>query len=139
MGSKAFCTKFFPGNRGEKHLEATTAYGPDMPRPCGLYNFGYKMMAELGGTTVEIVHSISRNNMPNERLFDYIRERLKSKYKIGLLSNVGLGQLFSNEDLGLLTTKCCLLEVGMTKPNPEIYKLAAVRLGADPKECDACR
>lgn len=74
----------------------------------------------------------------NRALVAHIAE-LKTQYKIGILSNVGRGWLddfFTQHNLRHLFDAVVLSgEEGMTKPNPEIFVLAAERLGVEPSEC----
>ena len=76
--------------------------------------------------------------LPNEKLFDYIRTELKGKYKIGLLSNANHGSVeekLTQEQLGLFDVRVISADVGMIKPDPKIYQLAAERLDVDTNEC----
>lgn len=77
-------------------------------------------------------------NPANEELFRYIRDELRSRYKIGLLSNVGsdrLRELFSDEQIGLFDQVVLSYQIGVAKPDKEAYLLAARRLGIEPNEC----
>ncbi len=69
---------------------------------------------------------------------NYIKE-LKNDYKIGILSNVGTSwiedTLLSVEDQSLFDTMIFSYRVNMTKPDPQIYQLAASRLEVRPSEC----
>lgn len=72
-----------------------------------------------------------------EALLRYIQE-LKSQYKIGLLSNLGaasLNALFSAEERQkLFDAEVISGEVGIAKPNPQIYTLVCEKLGVAPNE-----
>ena len=73
----------------------------------------------------------------NQPLLDYILE-LKSHCKTGLLSNVSdnIWQIFSKQQLDEYFYDSVLsFQVGITKPQPEIYHLSAERLGLQPGEC----
>ncbi len=77
--------------------------------------------------------------VPNEGLLNYIAE-LKRHYKVGMLSNISSrdrlsarfkpGQLDSHFD-----TIVASGDEGYVKPEPEIYEIAATRLGVSPNEC----
>ncbi len=73
----------------------------------------------------------------NEELLAYSQE-LRAKYKIGVLSNcrAGLFEDFFNdiERQQLFDTVVVSSEVGMAKPQPEIFYLVCKRLGIKPNE-----
>lgn len=94
---------------------------------------------ELTGSEPKTIESlISADMEKNEKLLDYIRE-LSQNYKIGLVSNVGsnwIRERFLNDSEQALFDEFILsYEVGLIKPEPEIYNLAASRLGVEPEEC----
>lgn len=74
----------------------------------------------------------------NAPLLDYIRE-LKKNYKIGLLSNVATpwitDSFLTPEEIQLFDEMIFSFEVGITKPDPRIFQLAADKLGVSLKEC----
>jgi len=135
-GFKAFCAKYFAG-QPEKRAEAQ-----DLMDQANLALMSHqefvKRLAKLSEVAPQIVHDYLNSNQPNEQLFDYIRQKLKSKCKIGMLSNASsnwLSELFAHEDILLFDDIILSYEAGMTKPDPEIYKLSAKRLGVEVKEC----
>ena len=77
--------------------------------------------------------------IPNKELLDYIAA-LKQTYKTAMLSNISSrerlsirftdGQLQSHFD-----TIVASGDEGFVKPQPEIYHIAALRLGVEPSEC----
>lgn len=104
------------------------------------YDFN-NFVAKLVGITPEDVESKYYDvNVRNKEALDWIRE-LKSSgnYKIGLLSNVGSGWLndflIESERSELFDTVVLSSDVGMIKPDVEIFELMAARLGVDPFEC----
>jgi HAD superfamily hydrolase (TIGR01509 family) len=110
-------------------------------------NYGYfsrkeyvAQIAELCQlSTDDIEEYISREHHPNMALIELIRDTLKQNYKIGLLSNIGaewIEDFFTKHDLHNLFDEVILSgEVGMAKPHPGIYELAASRLCVAPEEC----
>ena len=66
-------------------------------------------------------------------------ERLRPPYKVSILSNADLalrGRLVEKLRIDhLFDDIVCSAEVGMAKPEPEIFRLAAARLGVAPGEC----
>lgn len=96
-----------------------------------------KGVSELAGVPKDTVKEYMDENKSNEPLFDYIRKELKPKYKIGLLSNAGdnwLKELFEQKDIKLFDDIVLSYEVGLIKPDPSIYIMAAKRLGVEPEE-----
>jgi putative hydrolase of the HAD superfamily len=65
--------------------------------------------------------------------------RLRPPYKVSVLSNADTSLRGRLEDEmrihHLFDDIVCSAEVGMAKPEPEIFRLAAGRLGLDPAEC----
>jgi epoxide hydrolase-like predicted phosphatase len=74
----------------------------------------------------------------NTELIEKITE-LKKAHKVGLLSNIGRGWInsfFDEHQLHDLFDGVVLSgEVGIVKPQPEIYRLMADRLEVKPEEC----
>jgi HAD superfamily hydrolase (TIGR01509 family) len=96
-------------------------------------------LAAITGESANFVEEfITTEHHLNKALVAYIVE-LKPRFKIGMLSNVGRGWLddfFKAHDIRHLFDAVVLSgEEGMTKPDPEIFKLAASRLESDPSEC----
>src|SRR3989344_7068338 len=134
-GFRVFCDKYFE-NSPDKRATAQDL----MDRSC-LGNMSFDEfesgLASLGGTSVETVREYLNRNRPNEPLFKLIREELKPKYKIGMLSNSSanwLNELFTPEDINLFDDIILSYEVRVTKPDPRIYRLAAERLGVETKQ-----
>lgn len=91
----------------------------------------------LGKTTDEVDSLIQNYQVPNTDLIAYARQ-LKDKYKVGLLSNTGdrvVEALFGDEVTKLFDAVILSCNEGMTKPDPKIFALAAMRLGLTPEEC----
>lgn len=75
-----------------------------------------------------------RQELPNAQLFHYIEDMLKPRYKIGMISNASVGSVerkLSASQLELFDVKVVSAEVGLLKPDCEIYELAAKKLGVD--------
>src|SRR5688572_2834506 len=63
---------------------------------------------------------------------------LRGRVRLGLLSNAGAGGTARLEEAGvadLFDDDVCSGDVGLAKPDPEVYRLAATRLGVEPGEC----
>lgn len=74
-----------------------------------------------------------------EQTMDLIKE-LKGEYKLGMLTNApsrySLDQRFAPGALDELFDEVLVSgEIGWDKPAPEVYKMAADRLGVRPDEC----
>lgn len=74
----------------------------------------------------------------NEELLEYIRSQLKSKYKIGIISNSSgreINELLSVGDKALFDVMVFSGQLDVAKPHPDIYKIAAQKLGVQPEDC----
>jgi epoxide hydrolase-like predicted phosphatase len=102
------------------------------------YDVFLSSLAEISGISKEEVETYLSSSQPNKPLFKYIKDNLKGKYRIGMLSNAGgnwLEQMFGKEKAELFDDVVLSYEHGILKPEAEIYKLAAQRLGVKPEEC----
>ncbi|MBI2592254.1 HAD family phosphatase [Candidatus Saccharibacteria bacterium] len=135
-GFRVFCDQYFK-NSPDKRAAAQTAMDQ-----LSLGNMQYESfenaLAELAGVSKKIVSSYLEGNKPNVSLFEFIREKLKPRYKVGMLSNTGadwLDQLFTPEQIALLDDVVQSYKLGIAKPDPRIYEAAARNLGVQPSEC----
>jgi epoxide hydrolase-like predicted phosphatase len=75
---------------------------------------------------------------PDTELLDYVKG-LRKTYKTAILSNANHGTL--DRKIGPELLQACFdvvmvsAEVGLIKPDPQIYRLTAERLGVEPSEC----
>ena len=95
-------------------------------------------IADLADIPQVEVRSAIDVNVPNEQLFTYIKERLKPKYKVGLLSNAAanwLKELFSPQQIELFDAVSLSYEAGLLKPHPGAYEKIASQLKVEPAEC----
>ncbi len=90
------------------------------------------------GMTYDVWYeTVQKNELPNEELLKYIKE-LKRRYKVAILSNANHGTLqrkFTPEQLNIFDQLTVSAEVGLIKPNAEIYTYTAQKLGVEPEEC----
>jgi epoxide hydrolase-like predicted phosphatase len=94
--------------------------------------------ARLAGVSVELTTKLLHTNPKNIELLAYIKQNLKATYRIGFLSNVGIDrmdELFSPEDIALFDDVILSFQVGIAKPEAEVFELAATRLSVEPQEC----
>ena len=93
--------------------------------------------ARLGISLEEYKHSLKQVEQPNFELIDYIKNELKPKYKIALLSNSGIGQVGSKIPKSILDIFDELIlsgEEGVIKPDPAIYQIALDKLNVNASE-----
>ncbi len=95
--------------------------------------------ALFGMDTDEFLAEQNQVEVPNRQLLEYIAE-LKKDYKVALLSNISsrerLSIRFVNGELeSHFDTVVASGDEGYVKPQPEIYQIAATRLGVNPNEC----
>lgn len=99
----------------------------------------HREVATLAGLPLAFVQThISGVHKRNHALLEYA-QLLRTQYKVGMLSNIGIGGMetyFDVHDRHQLFDAVVLSgEVGMVKPQPEIYQLMAERLDVEPEEC----
>jgi glucose-1-phosphatase len=86
----------------------------------------------------EIEAIMRATHIRNQNLINVVRT-LRPTYKVAMLSNVGRGlinQLFTQQELDELFDVVVLSsDVGMVKPDPEIFKYTCDKLGLLPEEC----
>jgi len=101
---------------------------------------GARRQSELLGISLEeFVDIRNKGEVRNEPLIDYIKS-LKGKYKLMMLSNIVSRERLDSRFLpGQLDELFDMVipsgEVGYIKPQPELFLLAAARLGVAPEEC----
>ncbi len=104
----------------------------------------HEFSAEINSLTgreparVEETIAVGQNSDKNQALLRYIRG-VHGTYKIGLLSNISTNWIrdsfLSPDETALFDAFILSYEVGMTKPDPNVYILAAERLSVRPEEC----
>jgi epoxide hydrolase-like predicted phosphatase len=74
----------------------------------------------------------------NTQLLNYIAT-LKTRYKIGMLSNIGTNwirdEFLTVAEQALFDDMVFSFQVHLSKPDPQIFEIAAQRLGVDPDAC----
>jgi len=74
---------------------------------------------------------------PNDMLFEYIRDKLKPHYKIGMLSNAAdnwLGEMFEPWQVALFDEVVLSYKVGVAKPHTLIYETVVNQLDVTMEE-----
>jgi epoxide hydrolase-like predicted phosphatase len=103
-----------------------------------VYDDFLEELSKVSGLMTSEVEATLSKNQPNAPLFDYIRERLKPEYKIGMLSNAGsdwTSKIFKPEDVGLFDSIILSFQIGVIKPDARAYEFATQRLDVKPQEC----
>lgn len=100
--------------------------------------FTAKLQSATGMSVSEMQSKLfSPSTDKNVALFEYIK-KLKSKLKIGMLSNVATGwvrdEFLSPKEQALFDDMVLSYEVRLAKPDPQIFQLACKRLGVKPDE-----
>lgn len=135
-GFKRFCDKYFPYDQAKRRQAIELVTDHDWGKISQAeYISG---LAELAGVSQEVVAAHMEDNQPNDLLIDYIRQQIKPKYKVGVLSNSGddyLGQILDPKDVSLFDDIILSYRHGVVKPQIEIFELAAERLGVATTEC----
>lgn len=95
--------------------------------------------SELTGKSLDELQAImNADHVRNKELISYVKT-LRPHYKVAMLSNVGRGvmnQLFSVDELAELFDEVVLSsEVGMIKPDPNIFHFTSEKLGVLPEDC----
>ena len=94
--------------------------------------------AHIAGVDEASVRVAVERKVPNEPLFELISSQLVGNYKIGLLSNASYNVtkfLFSGVQMDVFDATALSYEVGLTKPDPEMYRAITERLGVSIEEC----
>lgn len=94
-------------------------------------------LAEKTKVEYAVIKKIIEGNVPNEPLFAYIRDELKGRYPLGMLSNAGanwLDTMFEPWQVALFDETVLSYELGVVKPHPLMYETIATRLGVLPEE-----
>ena len=91
----------------------------------------------IGRSPSEVDTIMRQYHVPNTPLIEYAGS-LRTKCKVGLLSNIGddtMERLFDGRVNELFDQVVLSYQEGIAKPSPEIFTLAAKRLDASPDEC----
>ena len=84
----------------------------------------------------DLIESLFRGMRPDERMLAGVRAVRDAGIRTALLSNSWSTSHYDRDLLGTLFDDVVISgEVGLHKPQPEIYRVAAERLGVDPAQC----
>lgn len=99
------------------------------------------VQAELLGISTKHLQAMrDEGEVRNVELINYIESELKGRFIVGLLSNISsrarLDERFLPGELDRVFDDVVVSgDVGVIKPQPEIYEIACARLGVLPEEC----
>lgn len=89
-------------------------------------------VAEAEGLIVRMFAAVA----PDERVVDAVRAARAAGVRTGLISNSWGTSIYDPDALeGMFDAIVISGDVGLHKPQPEIYRLAAKRLGIEPDQC----
>jgi putative hydrolase of the HAD superfamily len=128
--------KYFGGN--PELIEKVTKLNREIDGGLSTYDDFIKRVSELAGLNESSVREQIENNIPDERLFQLIRDKIKPKYKLGMLSNAAdnwLDEIFLPEQIKLFDAIALSYEMKVIKPDPKAYEIIAKRLNVEPSEC----
>lgn len=98
-----------------------------------------RFTSEQSGEIEDMVRYQLEHTVANEPLLDYICTDLKSKYKLAILSNTSrpevIPEVFSQNEQDLFDEIILSRHHGAIKPDPEIFELAAAKIGVQTEEC----
>jgi putative hydrolase of the HAD superfamily len=99
--------------------------------------FERRFAARLGlGEAVDLIDSMFRGMRPAEPMVAAVRSAHEDGIRTGLVSNSWSTTHYDRDLLGELFDAVVIsADVGLHKPQPEIYRLAADRLGEPPERC----
>ncbi|HEX7632919.1 MAG TPA: HAD-IA family hydrolase [Candidatus Saccharimonadales bacterium] len=132
----AFKNQHF-GNDPQK-MRRATELSRMLDRGLISYEDSVKETAEMAGVSVEELDNTLRKLTSNKPLLEYIRDELKPKYKIGLLSNVGndwLYTLFTDQEKALFDEAALSFQTGVLKPERQAFEIIAQKLALPPEDC----
>ncbi len=98
-----------------------------------------RQVAELSDSTPAKVLAETTIYARNQEMLNFAHEMRGRKYKVSVLTNVSkdtISRFFTaDEQRNLFDDMVISSEVGLVKPDPEIFALAARRLALKPEEC----
>jgi epoxide hydrolase-like predicted phosphatase len=99
--------------------------------------FERRFGARLGvAETAGLIERMFAAVRPEERLIEAVRAARHAGVRTGLISNSWGTSIYDPDALdGLFDAVVISGEVGLHKPQPEIYRMAADRLGVEPETC----
>lgn len=144
----AFCRDEFIDFEAFKRAVIVAATGPDSP--FALVETGRldqdefdrrigAILSEAAGREIDsagLKQRLFARALPDDRMVEAVQTARRSGVLTGLVSNSWGGRDYPRDRFDSLFDVVVISgEVGVRKPDPEIYLLAAVQIGAPPREC----
>jgi epoxide hydrolase-like predicted phosphatase len=98
-------------------------------------DFEHRFAALLGTEPEGLVEGLFAGLQPDQTMLDAVGRAREAGVPTGLISNSWVMDHYTDEIRGLFDAVVISAEVGLHKPQPEIYLLAAERLGVAPDDC----
>ena len=118
-------------------LEEARAHNIRVDSGLMTYDDFIRWLADTTGEPFADIKRLIEGNVPNQPLFEYIRDTISPNYHVGLLSNAGanwLHHMFEPWQVNLFDQALLSYEIGAVKPAPIMYETIAMRLGVLPEE-----
>jgi HAD superfamily hydrolase (TIGR01509 family) len=134
--SASFRKTFYPDDAGK--TRRTKQVQDELGRGLIGYDDYVTRLGEIGGVDRLTVLKYTEDYRANTELLDYIRTKLKPKYKIGIVSNAGQDwvlKILGKDGLELFDDVVLSYKISYIKPEPQIYELSAKNLGVNQEEC----
>jgi putative hydrolase of the HAD superfamily len=97
--------------------------------------FERRFAALLGTEPEGLVEGLFAGLQPNEPMLEAVGRARTGGVPTGLISNSWVMDHYTDEIRAAFDEVVISAEVGLHKPQPEIYRLAAERLGVEPGDC----
>jgi putative hydrolase of the HAD superfamily len=97
--------------------------------------FERRFAALLGTEPEGLIEGLFAGLQPVEPMLEAVRRTREAGVPTGLISNSWVMEHYTDEIRALFDEVVISAEVGLHKPQPEIYLLAAERLGVAPQDC----
>jgi putative hydrolase of the HAD superfamily len=95
-----------------------------------------RRFAELLGTDADgLIEGLFAGLAPNEPMLNAVERAQEVGVPTGLISNSWVMDHYTDEIRDLFDAVVISAEVGLHKPQPEIYRMAADEIGVNPQDC----
>ncbi len=101
------------------------------------YRASVEAIAHLAGISTSEAAKATEHNVPDEAMFEFIRE-IRPNYKLGFLSNVAgnyIAHIFTKEQLDLFDYVALSYQNGFVKPDRRAFENVVTKLGVKLEEC----